>query len=275
MRLSGTNVLLTGGSKGLGPLIAGALAKRGAKLALAARSQDELDAVRDSLAARGATAIAVACDVTKAADRERLVKRVEKDLGPIDVLVNGAGMQTILALTDQTEADVRTQIDLNLVALMLLTHRVLPGMLERKRGHVVNLASIAGMTIVPYETIYAATKHAVKGFSFGLYAELRGTGVGVSIVSPGTVDDVGMYANQLAKKSIGGSGTTVDKVAAAVVKAIEEERPEVVSMGFLGRIADVGLAVSPRFSQAAYLRNPAHALIKRTAEVNAASRETE
>jgi short-subunit dehydrogenase len=275
MLLSGTSVLLTGGSKGLGPLIAAALAERGAKLALAARSQDELDAVRDSLEARGATAIAVACDVTKAADRERLVKRVEKELGPVDVLVNGAGMQTILALTDQTEADVRAQIDLNLVALMLLTHRVLPGMLERKRGHVVNLASIAGMTIVPYETIYAATKHAVKGFSFGLYAELKGTGVGVSVVSPGTVDDVGMYANQLAKKSVGGGGTTVDKVAAAVVRAIEEERPEVVTMGVLGRIADVGLAVSPRFSQAMYLRNPAHALIKRTAEVNAASREAE
>ena len=218
----------------------------------------------------------MACDVTKGAGRERLVKRVEKDLGPIDVLVNGAGMQTILALPDQTEADVRAQIDLNVVALMLLTHRVLPGMLERKRGHIVNLSSIAGMTIVPYETLYAATKHAVKGFSFGLYAELRDTGVGVSVVSPGTVDDVGMYAKQLAAKSVRGSGagTTADKVAAAVVKAIEDERPEVVTMGFLGRMADVGMAVSPRFSQALYLRNPAHALIKRTAELNAADRDS-
>jgi short-subunit dehydrogenase len=274
MRLSGANVLLTGGSKGLGPVIAGALAERGAKLALAARSRDELDQVRAQLESRGATAIAVACDVTKAAGRERLVKRVEKDLGPIDVLVNGAGMQTILALTDQTEADIRAQIDLNLVALMLLTHRVLPGMLERARGHIVNLASIAGMTIVPYETLYAATKHAVKGFSFGLYAELRDTGVGVSVVSPGTVDDVGMYANQLAAKSVRGSGagTTAGKVAAAVVEAIQDERPEVVTMGFLGRVADMGLAVSPRFTQAMYLRNPAHALIKRTAELNAADR---
>lgn len=275
MRIARSNVILTGGSKGLGPVIAAALAREGARLALAARSADELQTVVTSLEAAGATAVGIPCDVTKAADRNRLVKSAEKELGPIDILINGAGMQTILALKDQSEADIRAQIDLNVVALMLLTHRVLPGMLERKRGHIVNLASISGMTIVPYETIYAATKHAVKGFSFGLHAELRGTGVGVSVVSPGTVADVGMYAKQLAAKPVRGSGagTTAEKVAAAVAEAIETERPEIVSMGFLGRVADIGLAVSPRFTQRMYLSNPAHKLIKRTAEANAASRE--
>jgi short-subunit dehydrogenase len=141
----------------------------------------------------------------------------------------------------------------------------------------VNLSSISGMTIVPFETVYAATKHAVKGFSLGLYAELRGTGLGVSVVSPGTVADVGMYAKQLAAKPVRGSGagTTPEKVAAAVVQAIETGRPEIVSMGVLGRVADISLAVSPRFSQAMYLRNPAHTLIKRTARANAAARRDE
>jgi short-subunit dehydrogenase len=273
MELRGANVILTGGSKGLGPVIARALTDRGANLALVARSKDELESVRATLAGAGATVTAIPADVTKAADREKLVKAAEKALGPIDILINGAGMQTILALPDQTEADIRTQIDLNVIALMLLTHRVLPGMLERKKGHIVNLASIAGMAIVPYETVYAATKHAVKGFTFGLHAELRGTGVGASIVSPGTVDDVGMYAKQLQAKSIGGSGTTAPKVAAAVIKAIETGKPEVVTMGIMGRSADIALAISPRFMQSMYLRNPAHRLIKRTAEVNAAARE--
>ncbi|MCA1726235.1 MAG: SDR family NAD(P)-dependent oxidoreductase [Actinobacteria bacterium] len=273
MELRGANVILTGGSKGLGPVIAEALAAKGARLALTARSADELNNVKAALESRRTDVVTIPADVTKKADRERLVTLAEEELGPTDILINGAGMQTILSLPDQTEKDVRAQIDLNLVALMLLTHRVLPGMLERKRGHIVNLASIAGMAIVPYETIYAATKHAVKGFTFGLHAELRGTGVGASIVSPGTVDDVGMFAKQLQPKSIGGSGTTAPKVAAAVIKAIETGRPEVVSMGFMGRSADVALAISPRFMQSMYLRNPAHRLIKRTAEVNAGARE--
>lgn len=273
MDLRGKNVILTGGSRGLGAVIAGALAERGARLALSARTADDLESVRADLERSGAKVVAVVADVTDEDDRERLVSTAEAELGPTDVLVNNAGMQTILGLADQSEDDVRRQIDLNVTSLLLLTRRVVPGMLERRSGHIVNMGSVVGMAIVPFEAVYSATKHAVKGFTYGLWAELRGTGVDVSLVAPGLVRAKGMFASELAAEPPRwtGSASSPERVAAAVVTAIEKERPEVTAMGPLGRVSDLALAVSPRLLQAIYLRNPAHRLVTRIAAANAAA----
>jgi short-subunit dehydrogenase len=275
MQLSGANVILTGGSKGLGPVIARALAARGARVALVARSKSELQSVGEELQRSGATAVAVPADVTRAPDRKRLLAQVERELGPPDVLVNNAGMQVILPFAEHTEKDVRRTLDLNVASLIMLTHAVLPGMLERGRGHVVNLSSIAGKNIVPYEVVYSASKHAVIGFTLSLRAELKGTGVSASVVAPGLVTGTGMFVKQLTEKPPRGTGatTTPEKVARAVVKAIEKDAAEITVMGPLGKIADVSLALSPRMNEAVYRTNPGAKLVQAVAEQNAAQRE--
>ena len=119
--LHGKNAILTGGSMGLGAYTARALAREGVNLALAARSADKLEAVADEVAALGVRAIAVPTDVSKAADREALVARAGAELGAIDILINNAGVEQIIAFDDETPENITRTIEVNLLATMLLT----------------------------------------------------------------------------------------------------------------------------------------------------------
>jgi short-subunit dehydrogenase len=265
MNLGGANAIVTGGSRGIGPVIARALAGRGAKVALAARSEEELEKVRAELEEAGGTAISVPGDVTKAADRKALVERTEAELGPVDVLVNNAGFDHFSSFTDLSAEDIERMLELNLYALILLTREVVPAMLQRKRGHVVNLSSGAGKTMVPYSAVYSATKHAVVGFTLSLRAELHGSGVSASVVAPGYVKGAGMYERDWGSKTPPGTSTTVDKVARAVVKAIEKDVPEIVAAGALVRMSDVALAISPGLTERLGHRTGAFKLLKEEA----------
>ncbi len=229
--MRGTTAVLTGASRGIGVHIARALTEQGVNLSLAARSQAELEAVRDEMSALGVKAIATTCDVTNAADRAALLARTETELGPIDILINNAGIETASHFETADEAEIVRTIDVNLIAAMLLTRSVLPGMLERGRGHIVNIASGAGKVGVPYAVAYATSKHGLVGFTNSLRSEYYKGSVGFSVVCPGFVSDTGMYASWEGKgvkapKIVGRSSPA--KVAAVVVSCIRKNRCEVI-----------------------------------------------
>jgi short-subunit dehydrogenase len=274
MDLQGSNVVLTGGSRGLGPYIARALLARGARVTLAARSAKDLEQVRGSLdPERVSTVVA---DVTNEDDRATILADSEAAFGPTDVLINNAGIEQVLPFGDFTEEDIHALVTVNLDAPIQLCRLAVPGMVERRRGHIVNIASLAGKAAVPYNTVYSGTKHGLVGFSYSLRAELHGTGVSVSVVCPGFVTEAGMFADRAHADVPRGSGTwtTPAKVAAAVVRAIEKDLADVVVSGALGKMADVSLAMAPRLTEAIARRTPAYRIQRQEAEVQTRKRHS-
>jgi short-subunit dehydrogenase len=248
VKVHGANVLLTGASRGIGEVVARELVEKGARVAITARSKDELEKVRSGLEAAGGQAIAVAGDVTKKTDRARMVKEAETAFGPLDALINNAGFDEWSPYPELAPDAIERMIELNLTSTILFSREVLPGMLERKRGHIVNMASTAGKLMVPFTVTYSATKHGVIGFTLSLRAEVVGTGVSASVVCPGYVQGAGMYERDWGSKTPPGTKTTVEKVAKRTVAAIEKDIPEVVLSGAIGKIGDVMLAISPRLT---------------------------
>jgi short-subunit dehydrogenase len=229
--LKGATAVVTGASRGIGVHIARALANQGVNVSLAARSEAELQVVCDEMSALGVKAIATKCDVTNADDRAQLVERTEAEIGPVDILINNAGIETAAHFETAPPDDLVQTIEVNLVAAMMLTRSVLPGMLERERGHVVNIASGAGKVGVPFAVAYATSKHGLVGFTNSLRCEYMKSPVGFSVVCPAFVSDTGMYARweekgAKAPKIVGRSSP--EKVANAVVKCIERNRGEVL-----------------------------------------------
>lgn len=231
-KLAGATAIVTGASRGLGVHIARALADRGAKVALVARSQADLNDVRRSIVTETkTTVIAVPADVSIPSERQRVLDTVETQLGPVDVLVNNAGIELMAHYEDLAPDDIAHLVDVNLIAPMLFTRAVLPGMLARGRGHVVNMSSLAGKCGAPFAAPYSASKFGLVGLTHALRAEHRGSPVRFSVVCPGFVEDDGMYAQFAdglgirAPRLVG--TTTPAKVTAAVVRAIERDRPDI------------------------------------------------
>jgi short-subunit dehydrogenase len=229
--LRGATAIVTGASRGIGVYIARALAAEGVNLALAARSVDELEHVRAEMEALGVRAIAIKCDVAKASDRAELIRRTEAEFGSIDILVNNAGIERVARFDQALESDILDTLTTNLEAPMLLTRAVVPGMLARKRGHVVNIASGAGKVGVAYGTSYCASKHGLVGFTNSLRSEYRGNPVGFSVVCPGFVTDAGIYdrwdKNGIHAPKIAGTSKP-EKVAKVVVRCITHNKAEVL-----------------------------------------------
>jgi uncharacterized protein len=273
VELDGARVLLTGGSRGIGPFIARALLARAARVTLAARSADDLEAVRHSLGSdRVAT---IAGDVTSEEDREAMVADAEAAFGPTDVLVNNAGIEMILPFPEYSEEDIHTMVATNLDAPIQLCRLVVPGMLARGRGHIVNVASLAGKAPTPYNTVYAATKHGLIGFTYSLRAELHGTGVSASAVCPAFVAEAGFVTAYTEPNVSRGLGTETNprRVAQAVVRAIERDKPDVVVAGALPQVADVSLAISPRLTTFLARRLGGYDSLRREAQARARRRD--
>lgn len=230
--IAGKVAVVTGGSRGLGPLIARALARRGMDVALAARTTAELQQVAESIAKPGVRTLAVTADVTTEAGRDELVKRTHAELGPIAILVNNAGIENTAAYDEQDPAEIARMVEVNLVAPMLLSRAVLPSMLEHGEGHIVNMASLAGKLGLAYDIAYSSSKSGLIQFTEGLRAEYHGRGVSASVICPGFVEDVGMYANLSAETGVRASrmaGTSPPaKVVSAVVRAIRRDVPEII-----------------------------------------------
>lgn len=180
--------LVTGGGRGIGRAIALALAADGHAVALSARSQAEIDAVAAEVAAAGGRAIAIAADVTDAADVGRLVERVTADLGAPLVLVNNAGAAASHKLDGHPDDLWHRMLAVNLTGTYLVTKACAPAMLAAGWGRVVNVGSVASLTGARYIAAYTAAKHGVLGLTRALAAEWARAGITVNLVAPGYVD---------------------------------------------------------------------------------------
>lgn len=221
-------ILLTGASRGVGVFIAKALARRGARLALVARSRDLLQKLANELGHKEENVRVVGADLTDDSDRRRVVDRVLEAFGKIDILINNAGLEAEGAFLDLSMADVRNAVELNLMAPMALTHLVLPHMLDHKSGHIVNISSIGGKSGGPYDATYCGTKAGLAEWTRGLRIEMEGTGVDFSTIFPGFVTEVGMFARFNMKTPWMIGTCTPAQVAAAVVKAIQQNKREII-----------------------------------------------
>jgi short-subunit dehydrogenase len=232
VQLRGARALVTGAAGGLGRYITRALAGQGVNLAVSDLPGSEIEAVAGELRGLGVEAQAVPADLTDSGERARLVGAAEEAVGPLDVLVNNAGLEFGGAFTKTTREELEAIATVNLIAVMDLTWLVLPGMLERRRGHVVNLASLAGKLPSVFLASYAATKHGVVGFTHSLRAEYAGGPVSFSAICPVFVGRVGMYArveDQLDKEPPPGlKPVDPERVADAVLDALREDRAEVI-----------------------------------------------
>lgn len=180
--------LVTGATEGIGRAIAFSLGKAGYKVGVCARTSSKVEALLKDLAAAGITAAGRTCDVGDPAQVAALVAHVTDRLGPVEVLVNNAGVGVIKPFAELTLAEWDGVMATNLRSLYLVTSAVLPGMRARGRGDVVNISSLAGKRGFPGGTAYAASKHAVMGFSESLMLEVRKEGVRVVALCPGSVD---------------------------------------------------------------------------------------
>jgi short-subunit dehydrogenase len=221
MELADRTTLLTGATGGLGRAIAAALAARGAKLILSGRKAEALAALAAELPGDGHRT--VPSDLAEAGAAENLAA----EAGQVDILVANAGLPGTGRLPDYSAGELTGTLRVNLEAPILLARALEPAMLEKGSGHMVFVASLSGKSATPLSSVYNATKFGLRGFALGLRADLDPLGIGVSIVSPGTIREAGMYADSGAPP-IPGLGTgSPQQVAAAVVKAIEKNKVEV------------------------------------------------
>ncbi len=230
--LWGRTALVTGASRGLGVYIARALADEGMNLVLAARTAEGLEAARAEAESKNRKALALVTDVSDPAQLRGLAEKADSAFGGVDVLVNNAGIDMLYRFEGLAEDDVDAGIDVNLRAPMQLARLLLPGMLERRRGHIVNISSLAGKYGPAFNEVYAATKAGLVGFTQSLRMSYQGTGVSASVICPGFVSEVGMYARGVeesgveAPKTLGVSQP--EAVSSAVVRAIRRDAPEVI-----------------------------------------------
>ena len=230
----GRHIILTGASSGIGEATARHLASQGHRLVLAARRGDRLEALAREINPTGKRVIAAPTDVTRREDLEALVARARGIFGPVDALVNNAGVSDstngLRGRWWQYDADAaRAMFETNLLSAVELSRLVLPDMLEHRSGSIINVGSVAGR--VAFSTLYSATKFGLRGFSMGLRRELLGTGVHVSLVAPGFI-----------KTAMTSWGPPVPMpepivVARAIADLLERPRAEVIVPGWYRPLA--------------------------------------
>jgi NADP-dependent 3-hydroxy acid dehydrogenase YdfG len=234
--LSGQVAAITGGGRGIGRATAAAFVRKGIKVAI---GDIDMPTAQRTAQELGAGTIALECDVTDRASFQGFLEAVEGQLGPVDILVNNAGIMPIGPFVDETDATAHRQININLHGVLYGMKLALPGMTARGRGHVINLASMAGKVGLPGGATYCATKHAVVGASEAVRQELRGTGVEISIIMPGLVNTEltsGLGDTRAVKR------VNAEDVADAIVNALEFPRFDVFvpkSAGLIQRLANL------------------------------------
>lgn len=266
--LRGRTALVTGASGGLGTHIARALAREGMNVIVSGRRQDALQAVANELRGLGVKSAALPADLEDLDQAEALIERGEQLFGPLDVVVHNAGIELASSFTRCTRDELISMLNVNLAAPLLMTHRVVPGMLARGDGHIVFISSVAGRLGQAYQEPYAATKAGLVGLTQSLRAEYLGAPVGFSVICPGFVAGDGMYQRMLddgfaANRLIG--STTTDKIAGAVVRAIRRDLADVVDAGTPLRPLLALSQVAPRLVERLVKLSGATALFRRTA----------
>jgi short-subunit dehydrogenase len=218
MRISGSTVLLTGASGGIGHAIAHAVADRGGRLVVSGRRGDVLD---ELIAKHGGRKV-----VVDLADRDD-VKRLAREAGDVDIVIANAGLPASGSLDSFTENEIDRALDVNLRAPMMLAKHFAPAMVANSRGHLVFVSSLLGKFSSPSASVYCATKYGLRGFAGSLRADYRNAGVGVSVVFPGIIRVAGMFADAKVDVPTGVGTSSPVEVAEGVVSAIEKNRGEV------------------------------------------------
>jgi len=227
--LRGQTALVTGASSGIGAEFARQLAAAGADVVLVARRADRLDELAGSLTTRfGVTATTISADLAAQGASEKLAAEIAARGLTIDVLVNNAGFATHGAFVDEDLARIHDEMALNVVTVVELTRLLLPGMVERRRGTVVNVASTGAFQPVPTMAVYGATKAFVLSFTEALWGELEGTGVRALALCPGATETE-FFDVAGADAQVGAERQPVDEVVRIALASVEKGRPSVVT----------------------------------------------
>ena len=185
--LRGRIALVTGASRGIGLAIARLLGQIGARISICGRNSVTLEQAASSLRGEGIETVAIQADVASAADVSNLVRRTQEELGAIDILVNNAGIGRFGPFHEFGEADWDAVLGTNLKSVFLVSRAVVPEMIRRQAGHIVNISSLAGKHTFAGGTIYCASKWGLMGLSGSMAEDLRGYGIRVSVICPGSV----------------------------------------------------------------------------------------
>lgn len=224
MELRGAVVVITGASSGFGELAARRFARAGSRVVLSARRLDRLEELAVELRAGGADAVAIACDVADVAQIDSLAARVRELYGAPDVLINNAGIPGGGSFTELTAEQIEQVIRVNLLGVIQGTRAFLPMFLERGRGHIVNVASLAGRFATPGHSVYTASKHAVVAFGEALSYELEPRGIRLTTVNPGFASTEGFPQKGVPSFLV----MSADRVAATIVDVVRRDLgPEV------------------------------------------------
>ena len=244
----GQTVLLTGASGGLGIFMARAFADCGVRQVLVAYPGTELAALGAQISQRGQEVVTYTSDLRVPEQRRQLVEDVRRSFGPVDILVNNAGVEFNSYFHELTEEQINEVINVNLTAAMILSRLVLPDMLDRQRGHIVSISSLAGKSGPAFQEPYAASKAGLVAFTMSLRATYRDSGVSASAVVPGFVE-AGIYtrlkvaAGRPAPRLLG--ACPPEWVAAAVLRAIRRDAAEIIVNRYPVRPLLLLLTLSP------------------------------
>ncbi len=245
--LVGKVVAITGGARGIGEATARAVVAKGGRVAI---GDLDVSLAQKTAGVLGGETIALELDVTERGSFENFISQVEERLGPIDVMINNAGIMPIGPFVDETDATAQRMIDINLHGVIFGSKLVMPAMVRRQSGHIVNIASQAGKGGFPGGATYCATKHAVVGLSEAIRAELRDTGVEVSCVMPAVVN------TELGSGLVEARGVKISEpsdVADAIVDALERPKFDVWVPKVSASIARV-MTLMPRRGREAIAR---------------------
>jgi 2-hydroxycyclohexanecarboxyl-CoA dehydrogenase len=235
--MSNRTALVTGGAQGIGRGIALSLGEAGFKVAVADLNTDAAEQTAKEIEAAGGTALAVRIDVTDTAAVKAAVEQVESELGPVEVVVNNAGWDDFMPFVKTTEEFWDKILDINFKGMLRVTQAVVPGMIERRFGRVVNIGSDAGRVGPSLEAVYSGAKGGTIAFTKTLAREVATKGVTVNTVCPGPTDTPAL------RKFADGAGEDAEKVIAGMTRAVPMKR--------LGTPEDIGPAVAFFASDAA------------------------
>ncbi|MFB5660681.1 SDR family NAD(P)-dependent oxidoreductase [Alteribacillus sp. HJP-4] len=222
-------ILITGASGGIGKAVAYRAASEGYQLILTARRKEKLEELKFDLEKQGASVNVIPSDISSSAGAEALMEEVYQDEGKIDVLINNAGIGYFETIEAMESKKAVKMMEINVLAIFYLTKAALPKMKSQKNGHIINIGSLAGKVATPKASIYAASKHAVIGFSNALRMEVKPFGIHVSVVNTGPVrteffnkaDPGGTYEKSVEKFII-----EPDKLAERILLLIEKPKRE-------------------------------------------------
>lgn len=186
--LKGKKALITGGSRGIGRAIALELAKEGVELGIIARSENSLESIRKELTELGAKFSTVPADVANETEVQQAVRKIESELGSIDILINNAGIRAYGPFLELSTETWKELMETNLMGMVYVTKAVLPSMIEKNKGDIVNISSMSGLKATVGASAYSATKFAVIGMSEGLMQEVRRNNIRVSVLTPSLVE---------------------------------------------------------------------------------------